>query len=74
MHLWLLLMNQLAYVVDEARPVPVLDNLHCPDSTASVEGEALAPAWNSVGVDPFPDPHSTPRIKIEWGKMDHKDG
>lgn len=38
----------------------MLDNLYGPDSTPSVQGEALAPAWNSVWVDPFPDPHSTP--------------
>lgn len=61
-------MHQLAYVVDEAGPVPVLDDLHRPDSTPSVQGEALAPAWNSVWVDPFPDPHSTPGIEADGGK------
>lgn len=58
---------QLAYVVDEARPVPMLDDLHCPDSTASVQGEALAPAGNSVRVNSLPDPHSAPGIDTANG-------
>lgn len=59
---------QLANIVDEARSVPVLDNLHCPYSTPSIQGEALAPTWNSIWVDPFPNPHSTPGIKIDRKK------
>ncbi len=46
----------------------MLDDLHRPDSTPSVQGEALTPAWNSVWVDPFPDPHSTPGIKVDGEK------
>lgn len=50
----------LAYVVDEPRPVPMLDDLHCSDSAASVQGEALAPSWYSVRVNPLPDAHGAP--------------
>ena len=59
---------QLTYVVDEARPVSMLYNLHCPDSTPSVQGKPLAPARNSLRMDSFPNPHSTPGITTEGEK------
>lgn len=59
----------LADVVDKARPVPVLYNLHCPHSAPSVQGESLAPAWHSIWVDSFPNPHSAPGIQLDVEKM-----
>lgn len=56
------ILEQRTDIVDEARPVAVLDDLDGSDSAASVQGEALAPAWNSVRVDPFADPHRAPGI------------
>lgn len=50
----------LAYVVDEARPVSVLYDLHSSDSTASIQGKALAPTWNSFWVDSLPNSHCAP--------------
>lgn len=63
---WIL--EVLTYVVDEAGPVPVLDDLHSSDSAPSVQREALAPAWDSVRVDPLPDPHGAPESRRNEGK------
>lgn len=52
----------LAYVVDEARSVPVLDDFHRPHPAPSVQGEALAPARNAVRMDPFADAHGAPEV------------
>lgn len=60
--MWLLdsALQRLAYIVDEAGSVPRLNHLHRSDSTPSIQGEALTPTWNSIWVDAFSDPHSTP--------------
>lgn len=67
--------QQLANVVDESRSVTLLNNLHCPDSTSSIQGETLAPAWNSVWMDPLSNPHSTPwfeKDRENWMKKKKK--
>lgn len=63
--------ERLAYVVDQSGFVSVLDDFHGSDSAPSVQGEALAPAGNAVWVDPFPDSHRAPGVKVSRETVKH---
>lgn len=46
----------------------MLNNFYCSHSAPSIQREALAPAWNSIWVDSFSDPHSAPGIRLDGEK------
>lgn len=58
-------------VINEAWPVSMLDHLKGSDTTASIEGETLAPARHTFRMDSFSNPHCTTKSGKKTQRFTH---